>query len=774
MIPDTQLTRDNIPFVVMQILKGVHTCQNKERQSKRSELYLRCGGGYDTESTTVTDSMGRPLFAFVYHIQICINGSYIYFRDIKLLVPFLKELAAGVKKLREKTKQPKLILWVANLSHEYAFFKRQIAELGVTEIFAKKSRLPLKIEVCGCIEFRECIGLFGTSLADIAKKYTRTQKLVDIDENGKKISDLNYDLIRTPDTPIRRAPDAGRRHSEYEYMKNDVVILDELSEVAFRTFTDKQLKIPLTSTGILRQEVKSMISIVRFEEIVNSKLMPITEHDYFMQRKFMYAGGLSGTSPIYAGKFISRCRCADIVSDYPAQMNHHLFPAGELRETAPENVTKIGNKFRIFLFVCDIRAKTAHSVLSKHKVINFDNDKHCRGIGRARSAIVLNGKVWAANNVCLLLNNTELKGLKELYTFKNIRLLRLWYFTEKKKAPYYLRKCMNKYYLQKQELKEEIEQLKSELKKIKDPEKEKLLGEKKILYSIIKGMVNSFYGMACTRLYDCIYKWDDKEEKIYEAAAEKPYDVQREHVWLNPYIGYWTTSYARCILFHFIALYPELILQYDTDSLYFITEPSEVKLGRNRSCTAEELIEALMNDLRAYSDMMYAKNARIFKADKHFRTLGSWDIDTEDSTGFKGLGAKRYLVRLPDGSLKPTVAGMTKSSFINYVKDTGKDPFSVFSETMQLDRIVSEKLASKYCDSKETKLVKVTDYTGHESIVEIGTYHALYHISFDVRTAVKYMRLAQLFQEEQALPPEYRQNKYELIRKYLFEEGSTK
>ena len=107
MIPDTQLTRDNIPFVVMQILKDVHTCQNKERQSKRSELYLRCGGGYDTESTTVTDSMGRPLFAFVYHIQICINGSYIYFRDIKLLVPFLKELAAGVKKLREKTKQPR-------------------------------------------------------------------------------------------------------------------------------------------------------------------------------------------------------------------------------------------------------------------------------------------------------------------------------------------------------------------------------------------------------------------------------------------------------------------------------------------------------------------------------------------------------------------------------------------------------------------------------------------------------------------------------------------
>ena len=66
MIPDTQLTLDNIPFVVNQVLKNVETCQNKERASKRSELYLRCGGGYDTESTTVTDAAGKPLFAYVY------------------------------------------------------------------------------------------------------------------------------------------------------------------------------------------------------------------------------------------------------------------------------------------------------------------------------------------------------------------------------------------------------------------------------------------------------------------------------------------------------------------------------------------------------------------------------------------------------------------------------------------------------------------------------------------------------------------------------------
>lgn len=743
---DIELTEELIPFVASKVLQNVVTCQNKERQSKRSELFLRCGAGYDTESTTVVNAAGKPLFAFVYHIQIMINGYYIYFRDLQLLTPFLKALIAEVKKKRTKKKQPKLLIWIANLGHEYAFFKKQIAEAEITDVFAKNERTPLKIEVGGCIEFRECIGLFGTSLADIAKKNTKTQKLVETGPDGEKISDLDYDLIRTPATPIKKAPDKGHKHSEYEYMRNDVAILDELSEVAFQRFTDKGLKIPLTKTGILRQECKNMISIIRFEEIMNSKLMPITKHDYFMQRKFMYAGGLSGTSPVYAGKFISRSKCADITSDYPAQMNHHLFPAGELRETDVRNISKVGSKFRIIMFVCDLKAKTTHAVFSKHKVINFDGDKYCRGVGSVRNAIVLNGKVWEAKNCCLLLNNTDLKGLKELYEFRNIRLLRLWYFTEKKKAPYFLRKCMNKYYLRKQELKEQG---------LDDT----------IEYKLCKEMVNSFYGMSVTRLYDCIFKWNEAEHKIAEAASEKSYDQQREHVWLSPFIGYWTTSYARCILYHYIAKYPELILQYDTDSLYYITEPSEVKLCRNRTCSAADLIAALEADIEDYNQIMYQKNARIFKGNKHFKTLGSWEVEPEN-TGFKGLGAKRYLVRKANGKLKPVVAGMVKSSFLTYIKKTGKDPFEVFDQDMQIDRVISEKLASMYCDNEELRPVKVRDYLGKETIVQVGTYHALYSISFDIKTARMYLLLSQLFKEEQALPPEYRSDKYTMYEKY--------
>lgn len=736
---DTLLTEDNIPFVCYQMLKDVQLCSNRERQSSSSEMYLRCGGGYDTESTTITDPEGKPLYAFVYHVQIMINNIYVYCRDIELIVPFFNELIKQVKKRKTKKKQPKLIIWVANLAHEYAFFKRQIEAVGITDLFAKTERTPLKIELGGCIELRECIGLFGSSLEDIAKKNTTTQKLK---------GDLDYSLIRTPKTPVKRIPAEGRTHSEYDYMRNDVKILDELSEVAFRQFTDNKLKIPMTATGILRQKCKNSINKLPCEYYDNLLLMPETEAEYTLQRKYMYCGGLSGTSPIYAGKMITGSKCADIVSDYPAQINHHKFPAGELKETKPENILKVKNKFHIVLFVCDVYAKTKHAVLSKHKIVNS---------GSIRDAIVINGKIWTAKNCLLMLNNTDIAGLKKLYTFKNIRILKLWYFTEKKFAPRFLRKCMNEDYLQKVQLKEDINKLKAELKKDPDIEKENKLSELKKIYSIIKSYVNSYYGMTATRIYDCIYKWNEKEHDIKQAASELSYEERKRKMWLSPYIAYWTTSYARGILYHYIAKYPELILQYDTDSLYYITEPSQVRLDKSRCCTAAELIAAFEADLREYNKMIYQKNIRIFKGDTHFTDLGSWEIDEESSTGFKGLGAKRYLVRHAAGDLKPTVAGMVTSSFLKYVgydeelKTCEKDPFEIFSSDLKLDRIRSDKKASRYND-KELQPVKITDYEGNTSIVPIGTYHAIFDISFDIKTADLYMKVVQLYQEESALP----------------------
>ena len=735
---DIMLTKDNIDNVCSTLLDGVQICSNRKRESKSAELYLRCGGGYDTESTTITDSSGKPVFAFVYHVQICINGQYIYFRDINLIVPFFIALCAAVKKMKQRKKQPKLIIWVANLAHEYAFFKRQLAVVGISDLFAKSKRQPIKIELQKCIELRECLGLFGNSLARVAADYTTTQKLK---------GDLNYNLIRTTKTQLTQ--------EEYNYCKNDVVILDELSEVAFTKFTDQQLKIPMTGTGILRQKCKRAIKNIKSEYAANEKLMPESEFDYYIMRRYMYAGGLSGTNPLYVGKKINKAKCADVTSDYPAQINHHLYPSGQLKECSPAEIRLHKRQFRILLFTCDMRTKTAHAVLSKHKILNFNNTADCPFLAdTAQSCIVNNGKLQYGKNICLLLNNIDIAALSELYEITNIKLYRCWYFTAKAKAPKFLLQCMNEDYLKKQQL--------------------KATGQSNTtLYREYKAATNSYYGMTATRLYDCLFTYSETTEDIDDIPAAQTYAQQRCHMWLSPYIGYWCTSYARALLMHFIARYPDLIIQYDTDSLYYITDDTLVSAAR---------IAAFEKDLLQYNRRIALKNIDIFGNDSHFSDLGAWEIDKEDYIGFKGIGAKRYLKQDADGTLHPVVAGMVKSCFDEYVIENDYDAFEVFDSDLTIDRVKSRKLASAYYDgvckrievdgkikkvpdlTAPLKCERVTDYQGNTEVVEIGTYHALFAIEFSIKDISDYLSLCQAIQQEKALPVQY-----QVLNQYLNE-----
>ena len=734
---DIQLTAHNINYVVRNVLHNVPVCMNKKRKSKRCEMYLRCGAGYDTESTTIIDAdTQKPSAAFVYHCQIAINGFYIYYRDINLITPLLQIIAGKIKQqyTDKKGRCPHLIIWCANLAHEYAFIKRQLTAAGITGLFAKTERQPLKIDICDVIELRECLGLFGRSLADLANKYTKTKKLA---------GDLDYKLCRLPDsTPLT--------NQEYRYCKNDVMILDELSEVAFKKFTDLGLRIPLTQTGVLRQKCKNSIHRIDLEYKVNELLMPADEWTYTLFRRYMYAGGLSGTNQRYAGKKILKSKCADITSDYPAQINHRLFPAGKLIEVQPENIEQYKGKYKIMLMCCTLRQLTMHAVHSKHKVLNIENDSFYKGVGVAQSVIISNGKIAYGENLCICVNDVDLQALQQVYEITDIKLYRLWIFTQKAAAPLFLRKCMNDDYKLKQAL--------------------KAAGQSKtLLYAETKASVNSYYGMTATRLYDCLYSYDETTEDIDDIGAELTYSEARKRMWLSPYIAYWTTSYARSILIYFIGKYPELILQYDTDSLYYLTDTD----SSHEIHTTKERLQQFEKELELYNLKIELKNSRLFKNDKHFADLGTWEIDKDDYTGFKGLGAKRYLKEDADG-LHPVVAGMVKKSFSNYVRSKHIDAFELFDNDMTLDAVVSDKLASQYydgilktiiIDGKEKKvpdheapprLEKYTDYLGNTEVVEIGTYHALYDIQFNMKVSADYIHLYQALQQEKALPTEYR------------------
>ena len=699
---DICLTPFNIQHTVENVVDNVKIISNKKRKTKKAEYYLKIGGGYDTESTTIM-SGEKPSFAFVYHVQIMINSQYIYFREIDLIVPFFMQLIEVIKRRYHTEKvKPKLIMWVANLAHEWAFAKRQFELIGITNVFAKSERNPLKIELENTIEFRECIGLFGRSLANIAETYTKTQKLK---------GDLDYNLIRTP-TKTKLT------ETEYNYCKNDVQILDELSHIAFKKFTEKGLKIPLTSTGILRQECKAAAKNLFFEYTANELLMPKTEKDYFMFRKYLYNGGLCGSNIMYINQTLKGVKCADITSDYPAQINHELYPAGELIEDNPEKVVKLKSKFRIYhLYIESMQAKTKHCVFSRYKIINNDFE----------NAIFNNGKIYKVKNVEIMVNNVDIKALTKVYDFQGVKILKSWYFTQKSKSPKFVRDIMNEYYLKKNELKE---QGKSDT----------------IEYKEAKAFVNSFYGMFATSIYSDVCEWNENAHDIKAHTNQKTYDEQRRRMWLNPFIAYWCTSYARKILIDVIAEFSELIVQYDTDSIYYITDPEIVK---------PERVKELEIYIHRYNLRKELVNEAIFAGNKHFQSLGTWDIENETYLNFKCLGSKRYILQHENGNIKPVVAGLPKKAFLKYIKDNNLNPFNEFHMDMKINSISSGKLASVYYDGI-SKDYYITDYQGNGEIVKVGTYHALFNIEFTMKDISNLLYLKERLHDEQTIPPEYR------------------
>lgn len=702
-----------------EVFKDVKIINNsKKRVSKNTEYYFNCGGGYDTESTTVLDENKQPKFAFVYHVQIMLNGFYITTRYIDDITDFLISLS---EYLKQKDDGAKLIIWIANLSHEWAFFKKQLAKTGALKIFAKSKRQILKITVCDNIELRECIGLFGVSLSDIAKKHTTTQKLK---------GDLDYSLYRTPETQLTE--------QDTHYMYNDVKILDELSYKAFEIYTKQGQKIPLTKTGALRNKCKSKIKNMKSVYESNEKLLPNSIDDYIKMRKYLYNGGLCGGNTFFNGKKLNKVVCCDLTSDYPAQMLHEMFPSGELVELEkPSEITKFTwHNYIIDVTFSFISAKSVHCSVAEVKVVNAKNMKH---------AVKNNGKIMYAENVRLMLNEVDMKTLKMMYDLGSVKINRAWYFTKSSRIPRFLYDCITEDY-----------QTKNELKKQGLTET--------LEYILSKQNVNSYYGMCATRLYDCNYTYDvndcsfisettgDSElDKLiaegltnterYIELRQQQYEKLKSKVWLNTYIAYWTTSFARNILCQFISKYPDLIIQYDTDSIYFCVDTD--------ICDSER-VEALQKDIQEYNDRILLKNKRLFKNNSNFETLGQWDIG-KPNKHFKTLGAKRYIYEKDDGTIKTVVAGLVKGTLQKQANENGTDVFDFFNDYMTIATTNSEKLASVYNDD-EKGFYDVTDYQGNTASVNVGTYHALYNIEFTLTLAHDITQLLSAMDIEKALP----------------------
>lgn len=727
----------NFSFSLDRFTKSVNNCDS----------FYYIGGAYDTESSTIKhrkkQKIGKKEFettivdaCFLYHLQFAIGEDYYSFRTISSFMNWFESLVTYIKNHSiEHEENPKFIIWVANLSHEWAFIKNYIStRFAVSKIFAKSKRDVLLIEINQCVQFRECIGLFGHSLADISKNWCQKYK--------KLVGDLDYDKVRTFNTELTE--------QEQAYCKNDVLVLTEMHERVMQTYMRNDIiYMPYTTTGFVRIKLKD--SIEHDEELThrrenlsekwwnrtNVQLLKAQNRNIFttaqhwnILRQYAFCGGLSGSNIEYVGKPLKNVKCADITSDYPYQLLTKLFPQGNIRTGGRETFDKIKDKKMWFAIIKfdKVNSKTNHAVFSKHKIMNLkeNSEAFANAFGDCTKTIIYNGKIKYAENMVVAINNIDLETYKMIYDLEGMTVYKCWYFPFKSTLPNWLRIPVIEDYITKAKLK--IEGLSDTLE-----------------YRDSKARVNSMYGCLACRPNDIFNDLDF--EYLFKPEKEFTFEDMRNNTWLNPYWAFYITSYARQMLIQYIAKYPDAIIQYDTDSLYF----------RYKTKQGQQLEE----ELTKFNEDRIRRNEREFRkfdvAEKELlNDLGTWDFESP-LKNFLGLGAKKYIKEQKNKEgkweIKTVIAGLPKNAIKKMIAEEGiTNPFSRFNP-VELDTIVviehmfADKFASVYSDVNTEKYEAITDYKGETVLQPVSSYHAIVPIDFTLSIAPEYLKHIKQFQK---------------------------
>lgn len=656
---------------------------------KNSYQLVEVFGGFDIETTnTYQVEKDYPGWhAYAYHMQVSLytqRDQYIYlFREWDLVTWFFDQIAEHFK-LEEKRH---LLLWIANFSFEFQFLRKRLRwDSGEWDFFAKEAREPLKATYRG-IEFRECLSITRGSLAQLAKDYCKTQKLV---------GDLDYSIPRNSKTPLTPQEEA--------YCINDVAILAEFSQYMFNTYIRDDHHIPMTATSIImcefKEEYKNLckardkklhlypgMSDLEYTDYIR-RMFP-TQEEYSLYMKYLFRGGYVHANAVFAGADPVPVRMRDITSHYPARMNLSYCPRTPFKRCAWDPSLIKTKCCIIHAVFTDIRATTSHSIESKNKLLSY----FCVRFD--------NGRVFSGKQIEVLLTELDFQIYQLFYTWKDLKILD-FYTAERGKFPPFVLKVLNRKYKEKNRLKRAG------------------LGKSQ-KYAITKAGVNTCYGALVKRIRLIRHIYDTKANDWTEDPVQVNFEEEKAKQLLCPYHGIWVTAAARFELLSVLYRLTRagvIVYYMDTDSDKY--QPSH---------KAEKIFEHYNNTIKRH---------RIKRGlrDPEFYDLGEFAIEEKNKDGspktvlFKSLGAKRYLYAVDD-EIIATVAGMPKMS-IKALGNTQEDIFNAFSICgFALTPEESNKLTTRYIDDYSNAMIDGV-------LMEEESSVALYQIPFKITVKDEY------------------------------------
>ena len=649
----------------------------------KNSPYIDIGSGFDIETTNIPNTHKATMYIW----QFSLNDLVIYGRSWNSFQEFLQFLTC----FYELSDKKKLLVFIHNLPFEFSFIKKLIKwnhhKNGNAKIFALDGRQVIKAESNG-IEFRDSRILTQLSLKKLAEDYGLKYK--------KLTGDLDYSIIRfggDDPTPLS--------DKELAYCFNDVLILSSFfRDYIKKEYIQKKIKIPLTATGIPRDQMKrNFKKMNKKEKYIHdsevSKSFPPFEL-YKIMIEWLYRGGYVHSDPSLTDEIILySLGSVDFKSAYPAALLQELYPY-QFVECDPtlcnymlnKRVTKSEAFFGEFTFY-NIRSKGKISYESKNKCISYQNARWD------------NGRLWEADAVTVWLTEIDMQIYKDVYDFEEVKCHKL-YRSVKRELPEFVKDLILEFYY----IKETIGKL----------------NKGSIEYLNAKKKLNAIYGMMVTSLYFLEYQYNEDTGEIESVESGKTYEDLIDKQLLLPQWGIYCTAYVRYRLIHYG------FMKCKKDAIYGDTD--SVKLMNYDA--NKYVFDDFNNMIRRINKKMY-----VGKYDREiFKDLGIFDYEGK-MLKFKCLGCKRYLTSKPKFDKKKgkyylfhesTVAGMKKGSLQEYSKANNIDIYDAFSNGLCLDLAFSHKLTSIYTD--EAFEADLTDYRGHTATIHEESCVALVEIPF--------------------------------------------
>lgn len=506
-----------------------------------------------------------------------------------------------------------IVVYVHNLAFEFQFL-RGILPFSDDDVFNIKARQPLKAK-SRHLEFRCSYKNSNMSLRKLAEQMqTPHQK-----------TELEYTKKRFWYTPLT--------DEEIEYCVNDVICLNEAMIIKMEQDGDNLYKIPLTSTGYVRREVRRAVHSDKNLLKRIRKMMP--DYDTYLELKEAFRGGNTHANRYYSNETLTadlygKIHSADRSSSYPAVICNCEFPMSSFSTVYNPTLNNVMHYITNLHLAVLMRVKMSNVRLKDDTWgCPYLSESKCRNIV---NGYYDNGRVLQADYLETTITDVDLQIIISEYDadfdFIDVKTAKYG------KLPQVIIDEVIKYYVNKTKLKG--------------------IAGSEYFYNKNKALLNSIYGMMVQDLVKILIlfvdNWDDGStgEYVQDITADPQEILEKAEKkgFLNYAWGVWVTAWARYELERGIRLVHEtdgaVFLYCDTDSVKYIGDVDWSKYN------AEKIKESNASGSKAQDP----------KGNWHY--MGVFEPE-HDMDAFRTMGAKKYAYT-ENGKLSITIAGVGKKS----------------------------------------------------------------------------------------------------------------